>query len=495
MKRSVKLNIITSLILQILTILNGLIIPRIILVYFGSEVNGLVSSLLQFLNYINLLEGGVSGVIMASMYKPLAHGDDEEVSSIIKATNQFFHKIGLIFIIYSIGVAVVYPLVVGTKFSWPYIFSLTLILSASLYIQYFFAYTFRLLLQADRCGYIVSISQIGFVILNLVLVLLAVKVYPSIHAIKIASVVAYVIQPIVYNAFVKRHYKINKHVRPSDKALAQRWDGLGQNIAYFIHSNTDIVILTLFTSLTNVSVYSVYFMVIHSLRDLINAVSTAIVPSVGNILATDDNALKQKTFDIYEYGIGITTCFTFACGAILIVPFVLIYTSGVTDANYDQPVFGIVLLISEAIYCYRSPYINVTYASGHFKQTAKYAYMEAALNIIISVLMVARFGLVGVAIGTAVSMTCRFIAHIIYLKKNILYRPIRKSLITLLGFMIPILVSAYLISIIPFETADYKTWIVKAFFVSIVIGISLIVSGLLLKKEQLCELFKRAVKR
>ena len=62
-KRSTKLNVLTSLALQIVTILNGFIVPRIILTAFGSEVNGLVSSLGQFLNYITLLEGGVSGVV------------------------------------------------------------------------------------------------------------------------------------------------------------------------------------------------------------------------------------------------------------------------------------------------------------------------------------------------------------------------------------------------------------------------------------------------
>ena len=65
------LNTITSLILQVLTLINGFIIPRIILVYFGSEVNGLVSSLTKFLSYIALLEGGVTGVVMANLYKPL----------------------------------------------------------------------------------------------------------------------------------------------------------------------------------------------------------------------------------------------------------------------------------------------------------------------------------------------------------------------------------------------------------------------------------------
>ena len=70
-KRTISINILSSLILQFATIISGFILPRIILSSFGSETNGLVSSLNQFLNYVSLLEGGVSGVITASLYRPL----------------------------------------------------------------------------------------------------------------------------------------------------------------------------------------------------------------------------------------------------------------------------------------------------------------------------------------------------------------------------------------------------------------------------------------
>ena len=124
-KQSTKLNIVMSVVLQLVTLISGLIIPRLVLDYFGSEVNGLVSSLNQFLNYITLLEGGVTGVIMASLYKPLAENDRVKVSGIIKATEGFFRKVSIIFIGYSLAVGVLYPLLVNTSFTWIYVFSFT----------------------------------------------------------------------------------------------------------------------------------------------------------------------------------------------------------------------------------------------------------------------------------------------------------------------------------------------------------------------------------
>ena len=101
------LNTISNLILQITTMISAFIVPKIILSFFGSEVNGLTSSLGQLLDYISLLEGGVTGVIMASLYKPLYDRNTEKISSIIATTRKFYRKIGIIFIGYSLLLAII----------------------------------------------------------------------------------------------------------------------------------------------------------------------------------------------------------------------------------------------------------------------------------------------------------------------------------------------------------------------------------------------------
>lgn len=493
-KQSIKLNVLTSLAMQCVTILNGFIIPRLILQSFGSEVNGLVSSLSQFLNYITLLEGGVSGVILASLYKPLATEDNNKVSGIIKAANGFFKKIALVFIVYSLSVGIIYPIVVKTSFSKEYIFSLTVILAGSLFTQYFFSLTYRLLLNADRRGWIVSISQIGFIVLNLFLTLVCISVFPNIHLVKFVGLVAYITQPIVYTLYVNKHYKINKNVGEDQEALSQRWNGFSQNIAYFIHTNTDMVVLTIFSTLEEVSVYAVYFMVVNALKSLVMSISSAIAPSMGNILASKNEKLIEKKFDLYEYGIGIVTTFMFTCGVLLITPFISVYTKGVTDVNYYRPLFGLLLVIAEAVYCYRDPYVSVAYSSGHFKETAKFAYIEAGLNILVSVVLVHRYGLLGVAIGTLISMVYRIFAHVIYLQKNILHRPIKKFFNNFLFFGGIASVSVILTGMVKMEVSSLEIWIIKAIIVAAFVGVCIIVLSLFFKRQLFLQ-FLREIKR
>ena len=132
MRKKLQLNIITSFLLQIVTIASGFIIPKLILSTFGSEMNGLVSSINQFLNYVAIIEGGVNSVIMANLYKPLVNGDMKRVSSIIKTSDSFFKKITLVLILYTIILSTTYPLICKTSFSWPFVSALVVVLSIKL---------------------------------------------------------------------------------------------------------------------------------------------------------------------------------------------------------------------------------------------------------------------------------------------------------------------------------------------------------------------------
>ncbi len=424
--RIVGFNLLASVFLQITTILNGLIVPRVILGFFGSEVNGLVSSIDQFLNYITIMEGGVGSVIVAALYKPLLENDEEKISRIITASRLFFRKIAIIYIAYVVIFAFIYPAFVHIDLSYEYIVALVFVLAINLFTQYYFSISLRLLLLADRKVYIVRIWQGIVVLLNMATVVFCANVFHDILLLKLISSAVFCIVPIAYNVYVKKHYIIHKDDIPDNQTLSQRWDGFGINLAYFIHANTDIVILTLLSSLKDVSIYAIYLNIVTALRNFVFALSSSISPSFGRIIAEGNVDSSNSSFDMYQFGIYYITSILFSCGIVLVTPFVSLYTSGISDANYYQPSFGVVLMISEMIYCLRDPMISVAYSSGNFKPIAKYAYIEAGLNIIISIFGVLKFGLLGVAIGTTIAMAYRTIMQAVFASKNVLFRPLVK---------------------------------------------------------------------
>jgi hypothetical protein len=213
------LNMISGLILQFFTIVSGFILPKIILTCFGSEVNGLVSSLNQFLSYITLVEGGITGVIVANLYKPIVEQDNNKISSVLVTADRFYKKIGALFIGYSVVLSIVYPLYFKTEFKFVYICSLTLILSLTLLIQYMYSLTLRTLLNADKKGYVVNFTQTLIVICNVLFALISVFIYPSIHILKLISGSLFLLQPLIFSRYVKKNYKIDWKVEPDNSLI------------------------------------------------------------------------------------------------------------------------------------------------------------------------------------------------------------------------------------------------------------------------------------
>lgn len=488
-------NTITSLALQFVTIISGFIIPKLILSAFGSETNGLISSLQQFLNYIALIEGGLNGVIMANLYKPLVAKDYKKVSSIIKTSDNFFKKISYILIAYTVVLAAVYPFIFKTSFSWGFIFTLTIILSIKLFVQYCFSLSLRNLLNADKRVYYVSLTQIALIIFDTISAVAVIKIFPNVHILKLVSAIIFAAQPILYNRYVKKHYKLDKNAKVDKQLLKSRWDGLAINMAFFIHSNTDITIISIFRGLKEASVYSVYALVTTGLKQLCQSLWRGLGPSIGKLYAAGDQKALNKRFDTFEYITFMLTYFLFSIAGLLITPFVQIYTAGITDANYYQPLFGALILIAEGIYIIREPYVNLAYSANKFKDIRLHAIIEVVLNITISLALVPWLGIIGVAIGTIVAMTYRTLFHVVYLRKNLINRPFSKFLRIFTIFTIPTITLLFACAIfLPFREPTILNWIINAIIYSAIFGASYFILSLAFFRNELKEL-KRYIKR
>lgn len=467
MKRKIFSDAFFNILLQVSIIASGLILPRFIIGFYGSTVNGMVVSINQFLSYITLLESGIGGVIKSQLYKPLFQKDKKAISGIVNAANGFFRKIGLIFVVYLLCIAGTFKYISASDFDWLYVFLLVIILGISTLIQYFIGLTYQTVIQADQHYSFTSLVQIITLWLNVVLSIIVIQFGGSIHLLKIITAFLFAIRPVCYFIYVKIKYKLDKRIPPNKQALSQRWDGFGHHIAYFIHSNTDVVLLTIFVSLNEVSVYSVYLMVVTGVRSLISAIAAAFEPYFGKLIASNDNYKLSEAFNLYEFFHYLLSTILFGATIILIIPFVRIYTQGINDVNYVRVVFSILLVAAELVYSLRTPYSIVIFASGHFKQTKIGAFIEAAINIVISLILIKPFGIIGVAIGTLVAMLYRTTEYAFYLKSNILRRSLRYYFIKFAASALSIFLTYLLFNFIGINPLNYAEWILDGLLVTI----------------------------
>ena len=152
-------NTIFNLLEQLVSIICGLIIPRLILSTLGSSYHGLTLSITQFLSCAILLRSGIGGATRAALYKPIAEENHDEINSIVKATDLFMKKIGLILAVGIVLFSTIYPILVRNEFGWLFTFSLFLIIGISTFAESFFGITYLIVLQSDQQIWIASLLK------------------------------------------------------------------------------------------------------------------------------------------------------------------------------------------------------------------------------------------------------------------------------------------------------------------------------------------------
>ena len=491
-KKKLLYNTIISFTNQIITIICGFILPRAFLNTYGSEVNGLVSSITQFLGVIAFMQLGVGAVVQSSLYKPLSDKNNDEISKIYISAQKFFRIIASIFLIYTIILTIIYPNIINNSFNFSFTASLILIISFSSFAQYFFGLTNQLLLNADQKSYIPLIIDGVTLIGNTIFSVLLMKYKVSIQAVKLSTTLIYLLRPILMNIYVKKKYIINKKVSINEEPIKQKWNGFTQHLASSVMDNTDIIILTIFATLKDVSIYYIYHMVVNGVRQLITSLTTGIQSFFGNVIAQNESQNLKTKFNYLELLIHVAITYLFTCTLILIVPFVSVYTNGINDVNYNTPLFAVILTFSQAIYCYRLIYYVIIKAAGHYRQTQNSAIIEMSINIIISIILVIKYGLIGVAIGTLIANLYRLIYFIIYLSKKILHLNIKTTAFRLAGDIISIIICyVSTLKMVVLVDYTYKSWIIMGVKVAITSLFIIITINCLFNLKILRKVFKK----
>ena len=462
MRNKIALNTFAPLLQQIVTIVSGFILPRLILSYYGSQTNGLVSSVSQFLAIISFLDLGIGSVLRYNLYKPLVDNDSYSLSSIYCSAQKYFRMIAKILCCYIILLCFLYPLIVDSQVEAKYSVGLILVLSISLFAQYYFGQVNQILLVADQKSYISNSLQVIAIILNTVLAVFLMRLGASIHIVKLVSAIVFALKPVILSIYVKKHYAIDRRVKYVGEPIKQKWNGLAQHVSAVVLDQTDVLVLTLFSSLISVSIYSVYYMVLSGIKTLLLSMTNGIEAFIGSLIAKKDEKKLFLTFKYTEWIIHTLSTFFFSCSLVLIVPFVLVYTKGVNDADYNVPLFAILITIANAGHCLRLPYSIVILAAGHYKQTQSNYIIAASVNIIISIILVNWLGLIGVAIGTITGMLYQTIWMAWYTSRSIIPRKMFVFFKQLIVDVVTSISVAFLCSFFKLASLTYYSWVIMA---------------------------------
>lgn len=426
MKKSFK-NIVFGIGGQIITIALGIILPRLFITTYGSEVNGMLSSVNNIFSYIALLEAGIGTATLQALYGPVAKSKHDDINGILSATNLFFKRTGLFYLIAVLLFAAVYPFCVESDIPNYVVASVILLIGLTNVINFFFQGKYKLLLQAEGKQYIITnvttIVHIFVSVSKIVLIFLG----QSVVTITFAQFLLNIAQMLYYAIYIKRKYKwLNVKATPNKAAISQSKNVVVHQVAQLVFNNTDTIVLSFFCGYKVASIYALFNLFFEMISTLLSHINSGFIYKMGQLCNSDREQYKKMYEPWEQYTMAISFalyCITF----IFIVPFIKVYTNN-TDINYlEYTWLPVLFVIIKLLVSGRATAGHSASFAGHFKQTQWRSVCETIINIVVSlvgviILNTYGIGIYGVLLGTVVALLYRSNDMIIYNCRHIIDR-------------------------------------------------------------------------
>lgn len=448
-------NSVSSLLSYGILLVFSIISSKYVLVSYGSETNGLLSSVNQLFSYFALLEAGIGTSTISALYKPLSDGNTERICEVLSSSRHYYRSAAKWYLLCVIIVSFIWPLMIETSISYISICSMILIQGASCVITYWFSSAAVNYLLANGRNYINNRVHVAGTLLTYVLKTLICVIRMNIVFISVSLIAVNTIKSLAYYLYLKKNcpeYFVRR--MPNKSLLKQRSSFLLHEISGVIFSSTDTIIISIFCGLAEASIYAVYALVMGALRSIIGQVFSGTSYILGNGYA-DPDVHYEAIHDRYNtfYLCAVYTTFTIAYW--LMLPFMSIYTAGITDADYLDNKLPLLFTMIELLSACRVVDNQLIKLSFHAKQTVVRSMIEAAINFIVSITAVQFIGIYGVLLGTIAALLYRTNDIIIYANTKILMRsPKREYALVLANFFV-FIISAVLRRCIRIEAHSY----------------------------------------
>lgn len=421
---------------QMIVIILGIVIPRVLITSYGSDVNGLISTVSQVFTYMALLEAGVGQAARNALYGPLARDDKEGVSRVASTARRYYRHLTLYYAAGVLILTICLSFVLKSNVDKTTIALVVLFEGMAGVVSFYFIETQTMILAADGRGYInnavtVIDKTLGYAA-KIVLAFLGV----NIAIFQFVYFLITVAKVFFYNLYFRRAYPWLDYSKyeQGDK-LKDRNSYIVTEVAWTVFSSTDSIVLSTLLSTQLASVYMVYNMVFSNLSVLLNAVYISISYVLGQTYNSDKDRYKS-IHDVYNsifFG-GMTILMSISY--ILILPFVSLYTSGVSDVNYIYPSLPLLFCLVQLLSWGRYVSGNLVGIAGYIRDSLVVNIAEALINIVLTVLLSLRFGIVGVLAGTVCALPIKLIYCNYMADRVILKRPMLQTIKILGGNLI-----------------------------------------------------------
>ena len=420
----IKYNLLSGVLYQVVLIVLSFLLPRLYLENFGSEVNGVLSTIKQIFAYMVLLESGIGLATTQALYKPVAEKNHNRVSSIISATHSYYVKVGIIYASIVLLIAFTYEYIVPTGIEPGLIFGIVILTALPNLFSYFMQAKYRILLEVDGRKYVITNSETILQLVSNIAKILVILLTNNLLLMQLSYCLLSLLQLVYIYVHAKKRYKwLKVNAEPDFEAISQRKSVLIHQVSGMVFNNTDVLLLSFLCDFKVVSVYTIYNIFFSQMQNFITSIISGFSFALGQMFHTDREKF-MKVYNVYETFYIMATFIIYTLMAVFLLPLIDIYTKGINDANYTNALLILLFVIMNLLSNGKLPSNHVLEYSGKFEETRSHAIWEMIINIVVSIVAILKWGICGAILGTIVALLYRGSMMIYYSNKKVLDRSI-----------------------------------------------------------------------
>lgn len=403
----------------------GILINFITRIFFirtlGNEYLGLNGLFSNILTVLSLAELGIGTAIVYSLYAPLAIKDIKKCKMLMQLYKKIYTVIGCIILIIGSLITPLLPTIIKDMPDIPNINLIYILFVINTGISYFYSYK-KDLIAADQNRYIVTIYHYGcYAILNIlqIIYLLLTKNYLGYLIIQILMTL---LENILISRKANKMYPFLKEKTPENLDQTTKNEIIKNTKAMMMHkvgsvvvNSTDNILLSTYVGLSAVGIYSNYYLIISALNSVLGQIYVSITASVGNLFANSSKERQYTTFKNINFLTFWIYSFASTCLLILFNPFIEIWLG--KEYLFDMKIV-LTLVINFYITGMRKSVLTFREAAGLFAKDKYKPIIESIINLVTSIILALKFGVIGIFIGTFISS----ITTCVWVEPYVLYK-------------------------------------------------------------------------
>ena len=395
-------------------------ITRTCLIYcLGIEavaINGLFT---EVVTALSLAELGVGSAIVYNLYKPLSEGDHQKVSQLMNLFRKAYSIIALVTFVIGVGLTPwIRYFIRDLSYDTCYIRVIYLMFVFQSVVSYLFSYKIALL-EADQNAYIYTKIYTRFRIIGTVLIL-AILIATKRYIVFLGANILLVIATNAYASHVvnQKYSYLDKKERLPIEERAQIFSNVRnifvKQFAGRVVDSTDNLLISTLVSTLLVGYYANYLVVIGVFKQLADKMMSAALASMGNLFVTERTESKVKILTrltcVFYVFASIASVGVFAC----VQPFIKLWLGEEYLLDYAVVAVLCVLLVTQ-ITC--KPLSSAMHLSGFFDIGRNISFVSALVNLVVSIVLGKKIGMIGIFIGTMCTYIIEIITKVHYLFK------------------------------------------------------------------------------